>query len=361
MKKIKVLIIDDSAVARMIFTELLSKDPVIEVVGVAGDPIIAKKKIMALRPDVLTLDVEMPRMDGLTFLEELMGSAPMPVVMVSSLTERGGETTLRALELGAVDFVTKPKVDMVAKLPEIIEEITGKVKMAAGANVRKKSTAVPDSASTRRIPITGAMIRTTEKVIAIGASTGGTEAIKDILALMPADAPGIVVVQHMPERFTRLFADRLNKICSIDVREANDGDKVIPGNALIAPGNNHMLLKRSGADYYVEVKSGPRVNRHRPSVDILFKSAAKYAGKNAVGAILTGMGADGAKGLRLMRDAGASTIAQDEKSCVIFGMPKEAIEVGGAERVLSLEKIPEAILSSAGYLTTRQLDMQISV
>ncbi len=359
MKKIRVMIIDDSAVVRTLLTELLSKDSEIEVVGVAIDPISAKSKISSLNPDVLTLDVEMPRMDGLSFLEELMQEHPMPVVMVSSLTDRGGETTLRALELGAIDFVTKPKVDLTAKLPEIIYDITSKIKAAAGASVRPRS-AVRTPARKLSPDVVlkksggSAMIRTTDKVIAIGSSTGGTEAVKDILEVMPPDAPGIVIVQHMPERFTRLFAERLDQSCAIDVREAKDGDRVIPGHALIAPGSDHMLLKRSGADYYVEVKAGPLVNRHRPAVDVLFRSAAKYGGKNVIGVILTGMGDDGARGLKEMRDVGAYTIAQDEKSCVVFGMPKEAIERGGACSVLPLDGICEDVLMACREGSARQ-------
>jgi two-component system chemotaxis response regulator CheB len=343
------MIIDDSAVVRTLLTDLLSQDREIEVVGVAVDPISARQKIANLNPDVLTLDVEMPRMDGLSFLEELMQTRPMPVVMVSSLTDKGGETTLRALELGAVDFVTKPKIDLTAKLPEIVEDITSKIKAAAGASVKRRRTVKPPPKKLSTDVVLkksgrAAMLRTTDKVVAIGSSTGGTEAVKDILEIMPADSPGIVIVQHMPERFTRLFAERLDKICSIDVREARDGDRVIPGHALIAPGSDHMLLKRSGADYYVEVKQGPLVNRHRPAVDVLFRSAAKYGGKNVIGVILTGMGDDGARGLREMKDAGAYTIAQDEKSCVVFGMPKEAIERGGACSVLPLDDICEEVL-----------------
>ncbi len=352
-EKIRVLIVDDSAVARMILTELLSKDPGIEVVGAAHDPVIARQKIAALRPDVLTLDVEMPRMDGLTFLEEIMDTAPMPVVMVSSLTERGCETTLRALEFGAVDFVTKPRIDVPAELPKIAEEVAEKIKAAAAATVRRRSAfrSPPERLGPDAVikgPSSRAMLQTTDKVVAIGASTGGTEAIRDILTRMPPDSPGVVIVQHMPERFTRLFADRLDKICSIDVREARDGDRVIAGHALIAPGNHHMLLKRSGADYYVEINDGPRVNRHRPSVDVLFRSTARYAGKNAIGVILTGMGSDGARGLREMREAGALTIAQDEKTSIVFGMPREAIEAGGVDRVAPLQDIPEEIRTAAG-------------
>ncbi len=350
-KKIKVLIVDDSAVARMILSELLSKDPQIKVVGIAQDPIIARQKIRTLKPDVITLDVEMPRVDGLTFLEELMAETPMPVVMVSSLTEKGCETTLRALELGAVDFVTKPRIDIVSELPNIIEEVTEKIKVAsrvrvrARASIRAPSRRVGPDAVMPPSSSKGAMLRTTNKVVAIGASTGGTEAIRDILMGLPADLPGIVIVQHMPQRFTKLFAERLNKLCAMDVREAADGDRVIYGHALIAPGNYHMLLDRSGAEYYVKIKEGPQVNRHRPSVDVLFRSVARYAGKNAMGIILTGMGADGAAGLKEMKEAGALTMAQDERTSVVFGMPKEAIALGGAKEVLPLQKIPEAIVS----------------
>lgn len=348
-RRIKVLIIDDSAVTRMIFTELISKDPDIEVVGVAHDPIIARDKIRTLKPDVITLDVEMPRMDGLTFLEEIMAKDPLPVVMVSSLTERGCETTIKALELGAVDFVTKPRIDVATRLPAIIDEITEKIKTASRAVVRRPTALKPPPRigpdAVIKPPRGRAMIQTTDKVVAIGASTGGTEAIKDILLRMPANCPGIVIVQHMPERFTRLFAERLNRMCTIDVREAQDGDRVIPGHALIAPGNRHMLLKRSGADYHVSIQNGPLVNRHRPSVDVLFRSVARYAGKNAIGVILTGMGDDGARGLKEMKEAGAFTIAQDERTSIIFGMPKEAIRMGGVNKIVSLDRIQDEIIS----------------
>lgn len=355
--KIKVLIIDDSAMTRQILAELLSHDPDIEVVGAAADPIIAQEKIVRLKPDVITLDVEMPRMDGLIFLEKLMSTNPMPVLMVSSLTEKGCETALRALALGAVDIVTKPRIDIKEKLPEIVEEITQKIKAAARAGIRpnalltlnpppknsmdvilKKWNAIPDAAE-------NAMPRTTDQVIVIGASTGGTEALAEVLSSMPADSPGIVVVQHMPEKFTTAFAARLNSICRITVTEAKDGDRVLAGNALIAPGNFHILLKRSGARYFVEVNDGPSVNRHRPSVDVLFRSVAKYAGSNAIGIIMTGMGDDGARGMKEMKEAGAFNIAQDEESCVVFGMPKEAIAFGGVDRVVGLRHIKDTILN----------------
>lgn len=352
MNKIKVLIIDDSAVARMIFNELLPHDPRIEVVGTAHDPIIARQKIAKLKPDVLTLDIEMPRMNGLTFLEELMATNPIPVVMVSSLTESGCDMTIRALELGAVDFVTKPRIDIVPELPTIVEEITGKIRAAAVADVRApRVTALArmkriSSSQENGFPFPSS-IRTTCKVVAIGASTGGVEAIKEIMLQMPTDTPGIVVVQHMPEKFTRNFAERLNQICSIEVKEAEDGDMVIPGKALIAPGNYHMLLKNNGTDNYVEINNRPLVNRHRPSVDVLFKSVAETAGKKAIGVILTGMGNDGARGLKDMRDAGAYTIAQDESTSIVFGMPKEAIGMNAVDEVAPLYLIKEKIFSAS--------------
>lgn len=344
MNKAKVLIIDDSALMRQLLTELLSHDPALEVVGVASDPYVAWEKIKALRPDVLTLDVEMPRMDGLTFLEKLMRLHPLPIVMVSSLTEKGCEVTLRALELGAVDFVTKPKIDVKSGTIELAEEILAKVKTAARARVQPKARSLGNGQARVLPHKSEALLKSTHKVIAIGASTGGTEALRDVLTVMPADSPGIVIVQHMPEKFTRSFAERLDSLCQIRVREAQDGDRILPGHALLAPGNYHMQVKRSGANYSVQVLMGEPVNRHRPSVDVLFHSCARYLGGNAVGVILTGMGNDGARGLLAMRQAGARTIAQDETSCVVFGMPKEAIAVGGAEEVVSLRKIPALML-----------------
>ncbi len=351
MKKIRVLIVDDSAVMRQILKEVLSRDASLEVVGVASDPMIARDMILRLQPDVLTLDVEMPRMDGLTFLEKLMRAHPMPVVMISSLTERGCETTLRALELGAIDFISKPKVDVADGTVQLAGEIVEKVKSAARAKVAavRKRAAAPSPQPL----MSQSLLRSTHQVIAIGASTGGTEALREVLEPLPADAPGIVMVQHMPEKFTRSFADRLDTLCRIRVKEACDGDRVLPGHALLAPGNFHMEVVRSGAEYRVRVFAADPVNRHRPSVDVLFRSCARYLGTNVVGVILTGMGADGAQGLLQMRQAGARTIAQDEASCVVFGMPKEAIALGGAEEILPLGQIPSAALRMASAPLTR--------
>ncbi len=348
MKRIRVLIVDDSALMRQVLTILLSKDPDIEVIGVAPDPYIAREKIKALNPDVLTLDVEMPKMDGLTFLEKLMRGHPMPVVMVSSLTEAGCLTTLRALELGAVDFITKPKIDLREGMEELAQDIIAKVKAAAVAIVKRQPSGVrremtPLAPHTSPLTFRGAMIKTTDTIIAIGSSTGGTEAVKEVLEVLPPNTPPILITQHMPERFTKTWADRLNGLCRISVKEAEDGDSVLPGHAIIAPGSYHMTLARSGARYTVRINQDPPVNRHRPSVDVMFESVAQYAGGNAVGVILTGMGGDGAKGLLAMKQAGAFTIAQDEASCVVFGMPKEAIKLGGAERVLPLTDIASAI------------------
>lgn len=341
-KKIKILVVDDSAVARNILVNGLRQYPFIEVVGSAPDPYVAKDKIIQLNPDVLTLDVEMPRMDGLTFLKKIMEYRPMPVIMVSSLTKRGGDLTLSCLEAGAIDFITKPEIDVQDGIERMLNDLADKIKLAARITVKKRGMA--DHKMTRATPLPScAMIETTNKIIAIGASTGGTEAIKHVLERMPADAPGILITQHMPEKFTRSFADRLNNLCHIEVREAKDGDSIIPGLALIAPGNYHMILRRSGARYFVETHQDPPVNGHRPSVDVLFESVAKYAGGNAVGVIMTGMGGDGAKGLLTMKENGARTIAQDEETCVVFGMPKEAIRIGAAERVAPLTKIPEEI------------------
>jgi two-component system chemotaxis response regulator CheB len=342
--KTKVLIVDDSALMRQILTEILSRDPALEVVGAASDPYMARDRILRLEPDVLTLDVEMPRMDGLTFLEKLMRAHPMPVVMVSSLTERGCETTWRALELGATDFVTKPKLDVQSGTMQLSQEIVDKVKAAARAKVRHRSSTLKKPDSSPLLASGPLSFRATNKIVAIGASTGGTEAIREVLTRMPADAPGIVMVQHMPEKFTTSFAERLNSLSKINVTEARDGDRILPGHALLAPGNYHMEVTRSGAECRVRVFSAEPVNRHRPSVDVLFASCARQLGGNAVGVILTGMGADGAREIAAMRRAGAHTIAQDEESCVVFGMPKEAIAMGGAAEVLPLERISSAIL-----------------
>lgn len=347
-KKIRVLILDDSALIRQCLMHLLSDDPAIEVVGVAQDPTGAWKKIRALQPDVLTLDVEMPNMDGLTFLNELMATTPMPVVMVSALTEQGCATALRALELGAVDIVTKPKVDIRLGMENIAEELVRKVKVAAGAKVkrtvRSQSSKTVSSLARRRVQAESAMIKTSDTIVAIGSSTGGTEAVREVLEGLPPNSPPILVTQHMPEHFTRTWADRMNQLCRISVKEAEDGDSVLPGHALIAPGNFHMTLVRSGGRYLVRLNQDVPVNRHRPSVDVLFSSVAKYAGGNSIGLILTGMGHDGADGLLKMKQAGAYTIAQNEETCVVFGMPKEAIALGAADAVLPIDLIAKSIV-----------------
>jgi two-component system chemotaxis response regulator CheB len=349
-QKIKVLIVDDSAVVRQTMTEILSDDPNIEVMGTAADPFVAAAKIRDQIPDVITLDVEMPRMDGLTFLQKIMSQHPIPVVMCSSLTGQGSETALKALEYGAVEIITKPRVGTKQFLEESRIQLCDAVKAASQTKPRRTLPAnkVEPKLTADAIlakPHSHAMVETTEKVVVVGASTGGTEAVRIFLERCPADAPGIVIVQHMPEHFTASFAKRLDQICRISVKEAEDNDTVIPGHALIAPGNHHLLLKRSGARYYVEIKDGPLVSRHRPSVDVLFRSAARYCGKNAVAVIMTGMGDDGAHGLLELREAGAYTIAQDEASCVVFGMPQEAIKRGAACKVLPLESIADFVLS----------------
>ena len=349
--RIRVLIVDDSAVVRQTLTEVLSTDEQIEVIGTAGDPFVAAERIREQLPDVITLDIEMPRMDGLTFLQKIMTQHPIPVVVCSSLAQEGAESTLKALEYGAVDIIAKPRLGSKQFLEESQVVLCQTVKAAAAARlrpVRPTRTVEPKLTADAILPrATGAMVETTEKVVAIGASTGGTEALTVLLEALPADCPGIVIVQHMPEMFTRAFANRLNGLCSITVKEAESNDTVLRGRALIAPGNHHMLLKRSGARYYVDVKEGPLVCRHRPSVDVLFRSAARYAGQNAVGVILTGMGDDGACGMDEMKKAGAFTIAQDEETCVVFGMPNEAIKRGGVDRVLPLQSVAGAILRYA--------------
>jgi two-component system, chemotaxis family, protein-glutamate methylesterase/glutaminase len=348
VKKIRVLIVDDSALIRQFLSHLLSQDQNIEVVGVAHDPTGAWKKIEALRPDVITLDVVMPHMDGLTFLEKLMTTMPMPVLMVSSLTEQGCETALRALELGAVDIVTKPKVDICLGMEELAGELIEKVKAAAVARVRGKAyVATPKIAPSvvrRALHAASAMNKTTDTIVAIGSSTGGTEAVKEVLEVLPPNSPPILIAQHMPERFTKTWADRMNSLCRISVKEAEDGDSVLPGYALIAPGNYHMTLERSGARYLVRLNQDPPVNRHRPSVDVMFASVAKHAGGNSIGIILTGMGDDGAAGLLQMKQSGAYTIAQNESTCIVFGMPKEAIQAGAVDVVLPIGDIPNALL-----------------
>ena len=349
--KIRVLIVDDSAVVRQTLSDVLSSDPEIEIMGTAGDPFVAAERISEEVPDVITLDIEMPRMDGLTFLQKIMAQHPIPVVICSSLAEEGAQSALRALEYGAVDIITKPRMGSKQFLEESRTTICQVVKAAAAARVRPiqpRRVAEPKlTADAILSPATHAMAETTEKVVAIGASTGGTEALKTVLETLPADCPGIVIVQHMPELFTRAFADRLDTLCNITVKEAASNDTVIRGRALIAPGNHHLLLKRSGARYYVEIKDGPLVCRHRPSVDVLFRSAARYAGQNAVGVILTGMGDDGARGMLEMKQAGATTIAQDEATCVVFGMPNEAIKRDAVDQVLPLEGVAGAILVHA--------------
>jgi len=347
--KIRVLVVDDSAVVRQTLKEVLSSDPEIDVIATAGDPFVAAERIEEELPDVITLDIEMPRMDGLTFLKKIMSQHPVPVVICSSLAEEGALSTLRALEYGAVEIVTKPRLGTRQFLEESRVTLCQAVKAAAAARMRAlgPSHIVEPKLTADAIlsPATRAMVETTEKVVVIGASTGGTEALKTLLEGLPADTPGIVIVQHMPELFTRAFANRLDGLCNITVKEAETNDSVIRGRALIAPGNHHLLLKRSGARYYVEVKDGPLVCRHRPSVDVLFRSAARYAGQNVMGVILTGMGDDGARGMLEMKQAGAATIAQDEETCVVFGMPKEAIKLGAADRVLPLQSIAGAMLA----------------
>jgi len=338
---IKVLVVDDSAVVRNIFSKELSYDPDIEVVGTAPDPYVARDQIVKLKPDVITLDIEMPRMDGLTFLRKLMMHYPIPTIVVSSLTAKGGDLALEALYEGAVEVMCKPGAAYT--VGDMALTLTEKIKAAARVNPREIAQIQKPvvTAEKRKLSLT----RTTNKVVAIGASTGGTQALETILTALPVNAPGIVIVQHMPEKFTKSFADRLNDICDIRVKEAEDGDRVIPGQAIIAPGNMHMLLKRSGATYYVQVRTGPLVKRQRPSVEVLFNSVAKYAGGNAVGVILTGMGSDGADALLRMKENGAATLAQDEKSSVVFGMPQEAIKRGAVSKVVGLDNIPAEILN----------------
>jgi two-component system chemotaxis response regulator CheB len=352
-RKIRLLIIDDSALVRQTLCDIVAGDPDIEVIGTAGDPFAAARRIQQEVPDVITLDVEMPRMDGITFLRKLMAQHPLPVVMCSTLTEAGSATLLQALEAGAVDVILKPRVDTIEGMREARTRICDVIKAAARARLRpagSRSLAPQPKLTADAVlppPESGAMARTTETVVCIGASTGGTEALRAVLEALPVDCPGIVIVQHMPEKFTAAFAGRLNGLCAVDVREAADGDAVLRGHVLIAPGNRHMLLQRNGARYHVTVRDGPLVSRHRPSVDVLFRSAAHCAGANALGIIMTGMGDDGARGLAEMQAAGAATVAQDEASCVVFGMPKEAIARGAADRILPLDRLPGAIAYAA--------------
>ncbi|MDK2777799.1 MAG: chemotaxis response regulator protein-glutamate methylesterase [Pseudomonadota bacterium] len=358
-ERIKVLIVDDSAVVRQVLTAALNKDPAIEVIGAASDPVFAIDKMNRQWPDVIVLDVEMPRMDGVTFLRKIMKEHPTPVVICSTLTEKGAETTMQAMSAGAVSIITKPKVGLKQFLQDDSESIIAAVRAAGQARVRRVTAqsqpvavAVPDVRPKLNadviLPAGGgaAMAETTDRVIALGTSTGGTQALERVLCALPRVCPGIVIVQHMPEKFTAAFAERLNSLCQIDVREATHGERLIPGRALIAPGGRHMLLKRSGAQYHVEIVDGPPVSRHRPSVDVLFRSVARAAGKNALGVIMTGMGDDGARGLKEMQDAGARTLAQDEASCVVYGMPKEAVKLGGVDKSIPLDQIPAAILNA---------------
>ncbi|MCH7478346.1 MAG: chemotaxis response regulator protein-glutamate methylesterase [SAR324 cluster bacterium] len=337
---IKVLVIDDSAIVRNILSRELDKDPEVQVVGSAPDPLVASDMIEELKPDVLTLDVEMPRMDGITFLRGLMRHHPMPVVIVSSLTPKGSRIALEALDLGAIEVICKPGAAYT--VGEMSEDLLAKVKAASVAKLGGHRTPPAVAPAARR-----SLGETTNKVVAIGASTGGTTALQYILQSLPADVPGVVVVQHMPAGFTRAFAERLDSLCAMEVKEAADNDSVIPGKVLIAPGNHHMQLRRSGARYFVQVQDGPRVKRQRPSVEVLFHAVSKFAGRNAIGVILTGMGDDGADGLLAMKNEGAATIAQDEASSVVFGMPKEAIRLGGVDHIVNLKEIPERILRLA--------------
>ena len=356
MKKIGVLVIDDSALIRKLLTEMLNKDPEIEVLDTAADPFIAREKIKKLNPDVLTLDVEITKMDGITFLRNLMRLRPMPVVMVSTMTEKGAEVTLEALELGAIDYVTKPNLDVVESMGDYAAEIIEKVKVAARARVRsiedrpahdKLEPKLSADAIIAKKEGGKSHLKTTEKIIAIGASTGGTEAIREVLERMPADSPGIVVAQHIPAAFSTSFAIRMDSVSALTIVEARDGDQIIPGHGFIAPGDKHLIVERSGARYYCRLNDGPPVNRHIPSVDVLFRSVAQNVGPNAIGVMLTGMGADGAAGMLEMRNNGATNIAQDEKTSVVWGMPGEAVKIGAVDKELPLEKIAGMLITLA--------------
>ena len=361
MKKIRVIVVDDSALVRGLLTEIIDRQKDMECVGAANDPLIAREMIRDLNPDVITLDIEMPKMDGIDFLSRLMRLRPMPVVMISTLTERGAEVTMRALELGAVDFVAKPRIGLADGISELAGQIVEKIRIAASAHIRRVT--APNSTSNgvnfggvggaqRPEPISLGRV-STEKMICIGASTGGTEAIKEILIRMPADSPGIVITQHMPPGFTTSFAARLNTLCQITVQEAVNGGRVLPGHAYIAPGGKQFRVDKSGANYVCIVEDGEAVNRHKPSVEVLFKSAARVVGRNAFGIMLTGMGADGAKAMREMKDAGSYNYVQDEASCIVFGMPREAILHGAADEVLPLLDIASALLSRLGSTSDR--------
>lgn len=362
MGKTRVVVVDDSALVRSLLTEIINRQSDMVCIGAAADPLVAREMIRELNPDVITLDVEMPRMDGIDFLSKLMRLRPMPVVMVSTLTERGADVTMRALELGAVDFVAKPKIGIADGLRLLADDITEKVRIASKAHVRKHHVPAPAAAGTAapaKPPAAPASVGrlSTEKLIFIGASTGGTEATKEVLVNLPPDCPAVVITQHMPPGFTRSYAARLNGLCRISVKEAEDGERILPGHAYIAPGGLHLSVERSGANYIARVQEGEPVNRHRPSVEVLFKSAARVVGPNAIGIMLTGMGADGAKAMKELRDAGSYNYVQDEASCVVFGMPREAINAGAAHEVLPLTQIApkliERLRSTAGMSTNR--------
>lgn len=359
LKKTKVLVVDDSALVRSLLAEIINRQKDMECIGTANDPIIAREMIRELNPDVITLDIEMPRMDGIDFLGRLMRLRPMPVVMISTLTERGAEVTMKALELGAVDFVAKPRIGVADGLSELSTQIVDKVRIAAAAHI-KRATGAPPSATTvagaaapARAPVASIGRVSTEKLICIGASTGGTEAIKEILMRLPADSPGIVITQHMPPGFTTSFAARLNSLCQIVVQEAVNGERILPGHAYIAPGGKQFRVDRSGANYVAVVEDGELVNRHKPSVEVLFKSAARVVGRNAYGIMLTGMGNDGAQAMREMKDAGSYNFVQDEASCIVFGMPREAILHGAADEVLPLGQIAPALIAKLSSATDR--------
>jgi len=358
LKKIRVVVVDDSALVRGLLTEIINRQKDMECVGAANDPLVAREMIRELNPDVITLDIEMPKMDGIDFLSRLMRLRPMPVVMISTLTERGAEVTMRALELGAVDFVAKPRIGLADGINELATQIVEKVRVAASAHIRRVAGAPtasgdrPEHTQPRSDAVSIGRV-STEKLICIGASTGGTEAIKEILTRMPADAPGIVITQHMPPGFTTSFAARLNSLCQITVQEAENGGRILPGHAYIAPGGKQFRVDRSGANYICVVEDGESVNRHKPSVEVLFKSVAKVVGRNAFGIMLTGMGNDGAKAMKEMRDAGSYNYVQDEASCIVFGMPREAILHGAADEVLPLLSIAGALLAKLGGSTDR--------
>jgi len=355
-QKIKVLIIDDSALIRSILKEVINSYPDMEAIGAASNPLQAREMIRTLNPDVLTLDVEMPEMDGLTFLEKLMRLRPMPVLMISSLTEKGSDVALRALELGAVDFLAKPKLGIAEGMREYAADISDKIRAAYLSKARLARQIAPSKNPTSEIlPELGNRITSTEKVIILGASTGGTEAIKEFLTRMPADAPGILIAQHMPEAFTKSFAERLDGLCKIKVVEAQGNERVLPGHAFIAPGHSHLLLKRSGANYMTELSQAAPVNHHRPSVEVLFRSAAKNAGKNVIGVMLTGMGKDGANAMLEMRQAGAYNFAQNEETCVVFGMPREAIAVGAVDEIVPIQDMAQRVLSKLALSGARNI------